>query len=137
MCVSALASESLDALGCQVSLLLDPILDELEGGNTFGLFPQWLSETSSPRPAVEVAAATAAPMLQNENTQQRGGARMRVRYDVHLPALSLLDRENSRLILVVTVLLTLRGALLCKNWHLCGVYWEGCDRKILHVPTPP
>ena len=46
--------------------------------------------------------------------------RVRVRYDAHLPALSLWDRENSCSILEGTVLPTLHGAVLCKNWHLCG-----------------
>ena len=25
----------------------------------------------------------------------------------------------------------------CNNWHLCGVFWEDCEHKNLHVPTPP
>ena len=62
---------------------------------------------------------------------------MRVRYDAYLPALSLWYRENSCLILVVTVLPTLHVAVLCKNWHLCRACWEDCKRKRLHVPTPP
>ena len=38
-CVAALASESLDALGCQVPFLLKPILVELEGGQYAGPIP--------------------------------------------------------------------------------------------------
>ena len=49
---------------------------------------------------------------------------MRVCYDSHLPALSLQDGESTRSILVGTVLPTLHGAVLCKNWHLCGSCWE-------------
>ena len=36
-----------------------------------------------------------------------------------------------------TVLLNLHDAVLSNNWHLCGVCWEDCKRKHLHVPTPP
>ena len=50
-----------------------------------------------------------------------GSARVMVRYDAHLPSLSLRDRENSRSILTGAVLPTLRGHVLCKNWHMCGV----------------
>ena len=62
---------------------------------------------------------------------------MRVRYDAHLPSLSLRDGEQTRSILTGEVLPTLRGHVLCKNWHLCGVCWEDCERKNSHVPTPP
>ena len=64
-------------------------------------------------------------------------ARMRVRYDAHLPTLSLGEGENSRSILAGTVLLTLHGDVLCKNCHLCGSCWEDCKWKRSHVPTPP
>ena len=62
---------------------------------------------------------------------------MRVRYDSHMPTLSLRDGESTRSILVETVLLTLYGAVICKNWHLCGSCWEDCERHRSHVPTPP
>ena len=45
-----------------------------------------------------------------------GDARVRVRYNSHLPDLSLQDGESTRSILVVMVLPTLHGAVLCKNW---------------------
>ena len=61
---------------------------------------------------------------------------MRVRYDSHLPALSLWDGESTCSILVGTVLPTLHGAVLCKNWHLCGSCWEDCERNCSYVPTP-
>ena len=62
---------------------------------------------------------------------------MMVRYDAHLPSLSLRDGEQTRSILTGAVLPTLRGHVLCKNWHMCGVCWEDCERKNLHVRTPP
>ena len=62
---------------------------------------------------------------------------MRMRYDVHLPSQSLRDRENSRFILTGAVLPALRAHVICKNWHMCGVCWEDCERKNSHVPTPP
>ena len=62
---------------------------------------------------------------------------MRVRYDAHLPDLSLQHGKNLRLILAGTVLPNLHGAVLCKNWNLCGACWEDCERKRSHVPNPP
>ena len=79
--------------------------------------------------AVSVAAVVAEavappPPPQKENPQQRGDTSVWIRYNVHLPALSLWDGENSRSILARTVLLILHGAVLCKKWHLCGSFWE-------------
>ena len=62
---------------------------------------------------------------------------MRVRCNLHLPALSLQEGESTRSILVGTVLPTLHGAVHCKNWHLYGYCWEECEQKRSHVPTPP
>ena len=61
---------------------------------------------------------------------------MRVRYDAHIPSLSLQDGEQTCSILNGAVLPTLRGHVLCKNWHMCGVCWKECERKNSHVPTP-
>ena len=55
-----------------------------------------------------------------------GGARVRAYYDAHLPVLSLRYRENSRSILAGAVFPNLHGAVICNNWHLCGVCWEDC-----------
>ena len=68
-----------------------------------GRSSQQLLETSSPGPAVEVAATAAetgavamaaAPLQQNENSLPwgGGGARVRMGYEAHLTALSLQDR---------------------------------------------
>ena len=66
-----------------------------------------------------------------------GSAQVRVRYVAHLTSLSLQNGENSQSILTGAVLPTLHGHVLCKNWHMCGVCWEDCERKNSHVPTPP
>ena len=58
-------------------------------------------------------------------------------YEAHLTALSLWDGENSQTILAGTVLPTVQGHILCKNWHLCVLFWEDCEHKNLHVPTFP
>ena len=87
--------------------------------------------------AAEMGMVAAAPPLQKENTQQRGDKRVWVRYNAHLPALYLQEGENLRSILAGRVLLTLHGAVLCNNCHLCGSCWEDCKRKRSHVPTPP
>ena len=66
-----------------------------------------------------------------------GSARVKVRYDAHLPSLSLQDEEKLQYILEGEVIPTLHDHVLCNNWNLCGVCWEDCDRKKSHVPTPP
>ena len=50
---------------------------------------------------------------------------------------SLWDGEQTRSILTGAVLPTLHGHVLCKNWHMCGVCREDCERKNSHIPTPP
>ena len=55
-----------------------------------------------------------------------------MRYDAHLSALSFRYKENSRNPMTGVVLPTLHGRVLCKNWHLCGLCWEECERKQLH-----
>ena len=59
-----------------------------------------------------------------------------MQYDAHLTALSLREGEKLWNILAWTVLPTLHGHINFKNWHLCGVCWEHCNRKNLHVPNP-
>ena len=61
---------------------------------------------------------------------------MWAQYGAHLPSLYLRDGDNLWSILAGAVLPTLNGHVLCNNWHLCGVCWEDCKRKNLHVPTP-
>ena len=62
---------------------------------------------------------------------------VRVRYDAHLPALSLWGMDNSWTLPAGTVLSTLNGHIIYKNWHICRVCWYYCARNYLHVPTPP
>ena len=64
------------------------------------------------------------------------GARVRARYNAHLPTLSLPDGDYLRILLVGPVLPALHGHVIYKNWHLCGVCWNYCERKYLQVPTP-
>ena len=66
-----------------------------------------------------------------------GPARVRACYEAHLPSLSLREGEKLRSILAGAVLPTLHSHVRCKNWHLCGVYWEDCEHKKLQVPTAP
>ena len=90
--------------------------------------------------AVEVAAAAAAGMEERADVRVRGApggggvgarsaARVQVRYDAHLPTLSLWDRGKVRTILAGTVLPTVHGHIVCKNWHLCRLCWEECEHK--------
>ena len=163
MCVAALASESLDAPGCQVPFLLEPILVELEGGRYVGpIHPPALGDLVSRASGrggggsggrssggdggsgggVDGGGGNGgggggATANKRKSSATGGDARVLVRYDSHLPALSLRDGESTRSILAGTVLPTLHGAVFCKNWHLCRSCWEDCERKRLHVPTPP
>ena len=65
-----------------------------------------------------------------------GDARVWVCYDMHLPALSLQDGENTRTILAGIVLPALHGHVLCKNCHRCGVSREDLDPKICTSLSP-
>ena len=65
------------------------------------------------------------------------GARVRVQYDTHLNALSLQDLEKLCSVLAGKFLPTLHGQFIYKNWHLCGICWDDCKHKNLHIPTPP
>ena len=66
-----------------------------------------------------------------------GSARVKVRYENHKPSLSLRDRKNLRSILLGAFLPTLHVHVLCMEWNLCGGCWKDCERKKMHVPTPP
>ena len=66
-----------------------------------------------------------------------GLTQVRVRYDAHLPSLSLWDVEQTRSILMGAVLPTLRGHVLYKNWHMFEVCWEDWECKKLARPYPP
>ena len=68
-----------------------------------------------------------------------GVARVRVRYNTHLPALSVRERDKSQTLLASTVSPTRYIHVICKIWHLCGGCWEDCKRKThmsLHPPPP-
>ena len=144
-CVAASASESLDAPGCQVPFSLEPILAELEGGRHVSpILPLALGELVS-RPNWRGGGGGGSSggggsyggssggnggddggdtANKSKSSATGGGARVRVRYDLHLPAFSLRDRESTRSILVGMVLPTLHGAVLCKNCQLCRSCWE-------------
>ena len=88
--------------------------------------------------AADTEAVETAPPTQKENPQPwEEDARLRVRYGARLPTLYQQNGENLCSILAGTVLLTLHGAVICKNWHLCGSFWEVCEQKHSPVPIPP
>ena len=84
----------------------------------------------------EAEVLAVAPLPQSKSPPPQGGARVRAHYDAHLPPLSFRYGENLGSVLMGTVLLTLHGAVFCKNLHLNGAYWEEWEQKRLHVPTP-
>ena len=62
---------------------------------------------------------------------------MWVCYDTHFPTLSLWDGKKFSTLMEGAVLPTVHVNVISKNWHLCGLFWEECKRKKLHVPTSP
>ena len=50
-----------------------------------------------------------------------GSARVRVRYNADLTALSFWDGDNSRILLAEKVLPNLQGHVMCKNWLFYGL----------------
>ena len=127
-----------------VPFSLEPILVYLERGHYIGpILPASLVDLiigrrtaggSAPRGGVGGGGSNKPfPMV----AATGGSTQVRARYDAHLPSLSLREGEQTRLILTGAVLPTLHGHVLCKNWHMCGVCWEDCERKNSHVPTPP
>ena len=158
-CAAASASESLGATGCWVPFSLEPIMDELEGG-----------QYSGPILSIALGYLVSRAIGRGDGGGGGGGgggsggggggggggdgdggngsakkrkssttggyAMVWMRYDTHLPALYLWGGENSRSILADTVLPTLHGAVLCKKWHLYRSYWEDCEKKRSRVPTP-
>ena len=134
-----------DSPGASVPFSLEPILVELDGGRYIGpILPATLADlVSGRRPAGGSAAKGGGggggghKKAQLMVAASGGSTRVRVRYDAHLPSLSLRDGEQTRLILTGAVLPTLHGHVLCKKLHMCGVCWEDCERKNSHVPTPP
>ena len=78
--------------------------------------------------AVVTAAAAMVEKKPLPKVDAAGGpARVRARYDAHLSSLFLPYRENLRSILVEAVLPILHSRNICKNWNLCGVFWEDCE----------
>ena len=85
----------------------------------------------------EAAAAAAESKKSLPRWAPRGGAaQVRTHYEVHLPSLSFRCGYNLQSILEGAVLPTLHIHVLCKNWHLCGVWWGGCECKNRTSPPP-
>ena len=71
----------------------------------------------------------------NKASASRGSARVKVHYEALLPDLSLWDVENSWTQLTRAVFPTIHCYVICKNFHLCGLFWEEFEHKNSHVPT--
>ena len=135
------AEFGLEDLVGNISFTLDPILLKMEGGHYIDpIIPGPVSDIFAVRRSggggAKGGGSGAAATVEKVGTS-RGTARLWVRYDVHLTSLSLWYGENLRTLLAWTVIHTLQGRVICKNWHLCGLCWEDCERKNLHVSTPP
>ena len=135
----------MEATGASVPFSLEPILVYLEGGRYIGpilaVSPEKL--VAERRPAGRGAPKSGGDGgSRTKKTSPKvaatgGTAQVKARYDAHLPYLSFWDGENLRSIFVGAVLPKLYGNALCKNWNLCRVCWEDCDRKKMYIPTPP
>ena len=66
-----------------------------------------------------------------------GDVRVQVCYEELLSVLSLWDRENTRTILLGTVIFTVQDHIICKKWNLCGLCLEDCQCKKLNIPISP
>ena len=152
-CVAALASEALKAPVSNVPFLLEPILVDLEGGALCCPHPPHAAPdlvsgggggSRSARQNGSKRSVSGGSGSGSGNTaEKRGGkylwgeARVRVKYDAHLPVLSLRYRENSQTIVSGNLLPTLHSHVLSKKWHMCRVCGDYRERKNSHVPTPP
>ena len=80
--------------------------------------------TAASAAVVTVAGAAVAETQKYISWEPTGGiAKVQVQYDAHLPDLSLWYGEKLRTLLAGTVLPTLHGQILYKNWHFCGSCW--------------
>ena len=131
------ASEVVEAPRGSVPFSLESIIVELEGGRYISpIIPASMADlVSGRRPAGRGApkgrgggGGSGGGSRKKEPSPKMvatgGSARVKARYDAHLPSLSLQDGENSRSILAGEVLPTLHGHVLCKNCYLCGMFWE-------------
>ena len=135
-CVDVLASEDLEEPGANTPFSLEPILVDLEGGRYVVLILSVIrvdilagrrtagsggvggdGRSSGVDGGIGLGGSSTALKSQKFGAS-RGSTRVRVRYDTHLPALSLQDRENLRTLLVGAFVPTLHSHVLCKNWHL-------------------
>ena len=135
-CVAASTSEVEEAPGASVPCSVEPILVELERGRYIvPIHPVALAYLVEGRRRRlrwrqwqwrrRIKKQNLVPMV----AASGGSTRVRLRYDAHLPSLSLWDGEKSRSILTGVVLLTLCSHVLCKNLHMCGVCWEDHPRE--------
>ena len=123
---------------------IEPILVDLDGGRyVIPILPTSLtymvagSRTGSSGGGGGKGESGGGATAKKRMSLPQGDTGVRGCYDAHLPALSLRDEDNSRPILARMVLTNLYIHVLCKDWHLCGVCWEDCERKKSHVPTSP
>ena len=129
-CVTALSSEDVGVPGAMMQFSMEPILLKLEGGKYVGpLLPDTLEYLVSERRGGGGSGGSSGGDSGGGGTEGDGGAaRVRVRYEVHLPALSLRYRKIPRTFLEGTVLLKVHGHVNCKKWHLCRLLWEDIER---------
>ena len=134
-CMAASDSEVVEAPGAIIPFSLSPVLVDLERGIYLGpILPEPLADLIAGQRALggnirsvgDPCGGTRSVCSGGKPKKYRvgaaaGAAGVRVRYDAHLPALSLWERENSRTLLEGKVLTTVHGHILCKNWHLCRV----------------
>ena len=117
-CVAALALEALDAPGAKTLFTLETTLLEMEGRNyIIPIQSRSLSDILAGRRPSSIDSRGGI----GTKGASVGAVRECVSYNAHLTALFLQDEENLRTLLAGTLLPTLQGHVICKNWHLYGL----------------
>ena len=143
MRMAASASDVVEAPGSSFPFSLEPIPDKLEGGCYIGpIFLTSLADLVSGRRSAGGGTTRGGGSSGDRKPTPKvgsmgGPAQLQARYEAHPPSQLLWDGENPRFIPAEAVFPTLKGHVICKNWHLFGVFWEDYKRKHSHVPIPP
>ena len=126
-CVSALASDVVEALGARISFSLELIMVNLEGGRYIGpILPVsltdfvagwWSTGRGDPKSGGGSSNCSGGgnkkPFPKVDSTWEPAG--VRASYDTRLPSLYLRDEENLQSVMEGSVLPILHGHIICKN----------------------
>ena len=124
MRMAASASDVVEAPGSSFPFSLEPIPDKLEGGCYIGpIFLTSLADLVSGRRSAGGGTTRGGGSSGDRKPTPKvgsmgGPAQLQARYEAHPPSQLLWDGENPRFIPAEAVFPTLKGHVICKNWHL-------------------